>query len=468
MKLPRRRKFAERGLGAAAEVRAGKAAAASVVLPLLVWSTDARAVDFTIYDNAQSVPIGARAAGMGGAYTALACDEGALHYNPASLSCAASSHLELTANAYVLQGLRATGALGPAGDIRATTYHSIPSIVGAVRILREGESKTFFDTYPRRLTFGFSVSLPRTLALDVDPPKATGRDELSASVREDLTVADLGLGYQLDKEVSIGLALGGVVRTSERHLSWLLVDGARFRSLTDDRSSYAIGAHAKLGLLVRPYKNLSFGVSFMAPSIHVYGVARQTTILQRADESGSGALPIRAKGSSEVGMPARLAVGFAFVKRRYTFSGDVSLSFGRTVRVGYDMRGSEPIADHVLSPSTHPNINAGASVPFGTTKEVNIGFFTDFSSVSQRDIDVNGLSRVHMFGSALTVGFLGKQSRVWVGAAGEVGHTTSKFPGRQFTYGAVAQTGTLPTNDDVTVVRWTATGILGSNYSFLD
>jgi hypothetical protein len=438
--------------------------AGSVLLLLVAWSADAHAVDFTIYDNAQSVPIGARAAGMGGAYTALACDEGALHYNPASLSCAAASHLELTANAYVLQGLRATGALGPAGDVSATTYHSIPSIVGAVRILREGQSRTFFDTYPDRLTFGFTVSLPRTLALNIDPPRASGRDELSASVREDLTVADLGLGYQLGKEVSIGLALGGVVRTSERHLSWLLVDGARFRSFSDDRSSYAIGAHAKLGLLVRPYKNLSFGASFTAPSVHVFGVARETTILQRADETGSSAVPIRARGSSEVGMPARLAVGFAYVKRRYTFSGDLSVSFGRTVRMGYGMS----VPDQTLSPSTHPNLNAGASVPFGTTKEVNIGFFTDFSSVSQRDIDLNGLSRVHMFGSALTVGFLGKQSRVWVGAAGEVGHTTSKFPGREFTYAGVAQTGVLPTNDDVTVVRWTATGILGSNYSFLD
>src|SRR4051794_21812547 len=94
----------------------------------LMWSLPASALgDVTIYDNAQSVPIGGRAAGMGGAYTALACDEGALHYNPASLSCAAASHLELTANAYVLQGLRATGALGRGGNISAVKYHSIPS-----------------------------------------------------------------------------------------------------------------------------------------------------------------------------------------------------------------------------------------------------------------------------------------------------------------------------------------------------
>ena len=134
----------------------------------LVWSLPAAAFgDVTIYDNAQSAPIGGRAAGMGGAYTALACDEGALHYNPASLSCAAASHLELTANAYVLQGLRATGALGPGGNVSTTTYHSIPSIVGAVHILTEGSERTYFDTYPGRLTFGFTVSVPRTVALRV-------------------------------------------------------------------------------------------------------------------------------------------------------------------------------------------------------------------------------------------------------------------------------------------------------------
>lgn len=109
----------------------GKTVAALSSATTFMWSLHAAALgDVTIYDNAQSVPVGGRAAGMGGAYTALACDEGALHYNPASLSCAAASHLELTANAYVLQGLRATGALGSGRNVSATTY-------------------------PQRLTFGF-------------------------------------------------------------------------------------------------------------------------------------------------------------------------------------------------------------------------------------------------------------------------------------------------------------------------
>ena len=177
-------------------------------------------------------------------------------------------------------------------------------------------------------------------------------------------------------------------------------------------------------------------------------------------------------------MPARIATGFAFVKRRYTFSGDLSVNFPHDVRLAYDMTAQRinglaapaPVADIVMHPRVQPNLNLGASVPFGTTKEINIGFFTDFSSVSQEDIDNLGLSRVNMFGSSLTVGLLGRQARAWIGLAGEIGHTTSKVPGRSFTYDKVSTLppGSLPADNDATVVRWTITGILGSNYSFLD
>src|SRR5262245_37645874 len=237
----------------------------------LAWPRTAAAQGIpTVYDNAQSVPIGSRAAGMGGAYTALSCDEGALHYNPASLSCAASSHLELSANAYILQGMIARGALGRGEDISATTYHSIPSIVGAVRVLREGRSRTVFDTYPGRLTFGFTVSVPRTIALKIDPPRPDERNYSSASIRDDLTVGDLGLGFQFNRELSVGVSVGAVLRTAEQHVSRLLVRGSGlpcgqgacndYIAFGDDRSLLAVGARAKVGVLLRPIKNLSFGL----------------------------------------------------------------------------------------------------------------------------------------------------------------------------------------------------------------
>src|SRR5262249_27402349 len=117
-----------------------------------------------------------------------------------------------------------------------------------------------------------------------------------------------------------------------------------------------------------------------------------------------------------------------------------------------------------------PNVNLGASIPFGSTKELNVGFFTDVSSVSQEDRARLGSDRVTMFGGSLTIGLLSKQSRVWIGSAAEVGNTTTTVPGASFDYTHIAALpgGTLPVDGSATLVRWTITGVLGSNYSFLE
>ena len=176
------------------------ALAAASMLAALGSPTAAHALGVpTIYDNYQMVPIGSRAAGMGGAYTALSCDEAALHYNVASLSCSGSSHLELSANAYVIQGALARGSLGTGEDISAMTYHSIPSIVGAVRVIKKGEDRTRVATYPKRLTFGFSVSLPTSLAADMGEEIALAEQRLGDSTahRALLALALVVLGVLL-------------------------------------------------------------------------------------------------------------------------------------------------------------------------------------------------------------------------------------------------------------------------------
>jgi long-subunit fatty acid transport protein len=465
-----------------------RVAAAAIVAVILAWSPAARAVNVpTVYDNAQGIPIGSRAAGMGGAYTALACDEAALHYNPASLSCAASSHLELSANAYILQGTLARGELGPGEDVSALKFHSIPSIVGAVRILREGSERTRFATYPGRLAFGFSVSVPSSVAVEIDPPHAGERNYASFSARDDLTAGDLGLSYQINREVAVGVSIGGVLRTAEEQDSWLLIRGkdslcpagrcADYLAYDVSREYTAVGLRAKVGLLVRPIKNFSFGLNLVTPTVHIWGSAKENATLTRADLTGYRALPIRETGTSHVDLPLRIAIGMAYVKKRYTFTGDLSLNFPRQVEVAHDMVAEPikgvpptPVADLVSAPTYQPNVNLGASIPFGPEKELNIGFFTDFSSVSSADIAAQRSDRVHMFGGSMTLGILGKQSRVWVGSSAEIGHTTTRVPGRGFNYDAVAALppGALPASGDATLVRWTLVGILGSNYSFLE
>jgi hypothetical protein len=58
------------------------------------------------------------------------------------------------------------------------------------------------------------VTVPSSVALKIDPPHLNERNFATFSVRDDLTAGDAGLAYQINREVSVGLSLGGVLRTS--------------------------------------------------------------------------------------------------------------------------------------------------------------------------------------------------------------------------------------------------------------
>ena len=82
----------------------------------------------------------------------------------------------------------------------------------------------------------------------------------------------------------------------------------------------------------------------------------------------------------------------------------------------------------------------------------------------------SGADRVHMFGGSMALGLLGKESRAWFGLSGEIGSTTTRVPGGAFTYErfAALPRGALPDDGEATLVRWTLSGVLGSNYAFLE
>jgi hypothetical protein len=447
----------------------------------------------TIYDNYQMFPVGSRAAGMAGAYTALACDEAALHYNPAALGCAESSRLEVTANAYMLQAYAVPNAVGRGQDISAVTYHSIPTIVGAVRILRDAEE----PSGKGRVTFGVGVSVPQSLALTIDPPNPNQINYVSTSVRDDVTAGDIGVGWQVTPWLAIGASLGGVLRTFDAHSSFLLVDTVSlpcgplntsrcrdFAGFNSEQSAFAIGGRGKFGARVVPAEHVSLGVTVTTPTFHVYGQYTEndalTAALTSVDKNGNqgqifAAEPTRFRGSSEVGFPLRVALGGAYSTPRWTLSVDASVNFPHQVRVAYDLQeihihGLPPptgtVAPIEYSPQFQPNANVGLALALAKNVELDLGGFTDISSVSDTDIKKHSLDRVNMFGGSFAIGVLGKQSRGWVGASFEFGTAEAKVPSGHFTLDEVLTTG-LPNDATSTVTRWTLAGIIGSSYSFL-
>ena len=441
----------------------------------------------TIYDNYQSYPIGSRAAGMGGAYTALGCDEAALHYNPAALGCAAHSRLELAANVYQLQQLSIPDALGKGQSIQATTFNSIPSIVGGVYVLLDGD-----EDGAGRLGIGLSEEVPHSVAIKAKPAEPERPNYLSFSVRDDLTTADVGLGYQLHRVVALGLSVGAAVRTYEAHYNLLVVSRERvacawgvaecweFYASALEQEALAIGARAKLGVRVTPTDELSLGLAALSPSIDIYGTASMLQTNAVAMLLGGdpnlpiwGPYPVRLSGSSDLSLPFRLALGGAYSTSGFSISLDASVNFPHTVDVAYDLddehyEGFDPlteeeIADHEasLERGLQPNVNLGIEVGLSDEVVLDAGAFTDLSSVTERDED-----RIHMFGGTLALGLLGKQVRTWFGLSFELGMAEVDVAGSSLDLDCV-MAGGLELDRSSTATRWTLAGILGSSYSFL-
>jgi len=428
----------------------------------------------TVYDNHNLHLMGSRAAGMGGAYTALACDEAALHYNPASLACAQHSHLELVANAYMIQSLAVPRALGEGQDLSATTYHSVPSAVGAVYVVSDGDP----ETRVRRQAFAFLITIPSTLALKAEPTSATTRDFLTTSVRDDVLAGDVGYAYQVLPELSFGLSLGGAIRTMSSSSTILVTrpirsGGNEFVSLGQEIEALSIGLHAKVGARWTPSPNWALGLQLKTPSLDVYGTYKQSTSVGVAGfDANTGApildaTPVRFTGKSAASFPMRVAVGAAYLGNGYTLSADLSLGLPRDVRVAHSV---VPIrianapegtpSDLTLERVLQPNVNLGAEVFFTRSLAVGLGAFTDFSSVPKSTLEED---RVHMFGGSTALTVMGTQTRGTFGVSFSYGMAESVVQTGQFTLDSLDSSRTGLS----TITRWNVVGMIGSNYSFL-
>lgn len=444
----------------------------------------------TIYENSQTYPLGSRAAGMGGAYTALACDEAALHYNPAALGCASASRLELAANAYMLQHFDAPDAFGPSQDITATSYHPLPSIAGFVRLLADGDASGV-----GRIGLGLSVSVPHSLFLAVEPPNPEKKDFFSITLRDDLLAGDLGVGWQLSPELALGASVGGVMRTFQSKTSLLLVGGTPkdcaggqcFDFVAADSSAdlLAIGLRAKVGARWRPLPMLTLGAMVVTPTLDVYGTStlnNSTTVAIAGFDPATNrtvaayaAVPERATGSSELSLPARISVGAALALSGVLLSLDLSLGLPATARVAHDMSAvkiegvappTEAIPDTKVEIDLRPNLNLGVEVPLGAHLVLDAGAFTDLSSTSRAQLDADQADRVHMFGFTAAFGLLGRQARSWFGASFEIGSGTTRIRSQALSFEEVAAGATDTQESSYT--RWNLVGILGSSYSFID
>lgn len=440
----------------------------------------------TVYDNYQNFHVGSRAAGMAGAYTALGCDEGALHYNAAALACAVNSRLELTANVYQLQSVSVPDAFGEGQDVSATTYHSLPAVAGMTKILLDGDADRI-----GRLVFGLSVEVPHSVAVSAEPAQPTKPNYIEFKVRDQILSGDIGLGYQINRRWAVGLTAGVMMRTTETRLSTLFTDTDpipcsdqltechNFYQSGAEQENLAVGGRFKAAVRWTPTRKLSVGLVVTSPTFSVYGNSKIVSLTSYGVsypdggqlEQAFGAVPLRLNGSSDVDFPLRVAMGVAYTTDRFTLSIDGSLNFPRNRDVAYDLI-AEPIEsvptledpqDQELFRTWQPNLNIGAEFKITDGVAVAAGAFTDMSSVSLRAVTEANEDAVDMFGVSLALGMLGEQVSGWFGASFEYGSTTSKVYSGSLDFSQLVD---FEQDGLSRIERWNLAGFIGSSYSF--
>jgi long-chain fatty acid transport protein len=414
----------------------GRLGAAVGLLFGALTGSSARADDLRYNDY----PIGNRAVGLAGAFTAIANDPSGLYYNPAGLVGTTRTNVSVSTSLY---GLESTSPKGLADvDLWNLQFNIIPSEVGgsyAIGDLKPGERA--------KGAWGFEVVVPSSRAISY-----ARREELSDGFRDDTRTlqdqtlwAGVGGAFSVNEKLSLGASIFVRHRTvlMNERTTGKSSEGGFLDEMTsldayDDSCVSILGAHYQLD------SHWSFGAMFMSPSVHLRsgGRARVTKVQwggvgnnepsekEFVADTRVNRNAMRLDTHSNGGF--RLGASYQH-SHRFTISFDLSGHFPTSYdRVKFQ---DDSIADAITLPTKvrrDMTVNGalGGEWNFHSKWSVAGGLFTDFSSAPDLSADSSGrllsggrdaLSQVNLYGGTIAVGYFGDHSLSRVGFSGVTG-----------------------------------------------
>ncbi|MCE9596557.1 MAG: outer membrane protein transport protein [Spirochaetia bacterium] len=283
---------------------------------------------------------GERAAGLAGAYTAVADDPAGAYYNPAGIAFAYDNFISISASTYRESRKSYVNVFGPGQSYNRSSRGYVPNFFGAI--------KSFGD-----FRFGFSIVSPSTDDFDqadqIQFPVALNK---VSNFRNDYTERNTSflVGPSLAKPISSRFSIGATLyylydsaRITTSQLSINKNNTYTSTDLTDRRRT--MGLLPIVGMQYMPSDSLSLGASLRRPIVTAAnrrksGVVNSTAktaselVLVESTSQGSSAAT---SGSAIAGPPEsgaipeapELRMGFAtFPSRYFMVSFDVIRSFG--------------------------------------------------------------------------------------------------------------------------------------------
>jgi hypothetical protein len=376
-----------------------------------------------IESNFRPYLVGGRAAGMGGAFTALADDGSGGYYNPGGLAFVRASSLSFSLNAYGLVGGRVTDALGDGQDFPYQDMNVFPVATAGIKKLGEPE----LETGVAKHTLFFSVFLPDGLYTD-------DRDQLGESAnayfsqRSNQTLW-IGGGYA-HRLGRVGIGVGGyvLIGSLSRFLDLDIITpaGTEFVILSARDDLSTVGFVGSVGVRWDVTDQLRLGLSVFTPD---WGGGSRNSFVRIGAAVGGNAGAFGQQSnqlSATPSLPYRVQAGVAWEAGRWTLAADLILLGPRQVHDNPELKAEG--LDYLVIRNPVLNVSLGGELALGGGFAIRAGFFTDFASSDATRTDVDNTSHVNHYGLTLSGGLRTDHVRTDVGFTGWWGKGTDVIP----------------------------------------
>jgi len=339
--------------------------------------------------------VGARAAGMGGAFTALADDGSGAFYNPGGIAFVSRSQLSLSGSVYGLVSGKFEDALGDGHDFEYRNLNVFPTTTAGVWKLGAPEA-----TSAHVLAFG--VFVPDAINADDRDTLGSGENAFFFSNQVQTVWAGLTYARRMGR---IGVGATGFFLLGSRlsQLDLTVAPGAsQFSTISTriDESTYGfVGA---LGARWDVTDHLHLGASIYSPAMG--GGSRR--VFARVNFAQDGQAPQIGVANSDhlhasPSDPFRVQLGVAWSSGALTLAADGIWLGPRTV---VDDAG-QPLERSVVRRGV-ANGAVGLEYVLADRYPLRAGFFTDFSaSKNPPDPNVGNTSHIDRLGGTFSVGY---------------------------------------------------------------
>jgi long-chain fatty acid transport protein len=367
-----------------------------VPLAVLAIAGPARADD----SNFRPYIVGARAAGMGGAYTALADDGSGPYYNPAGIAFAERSSLSLSASVYGLVSGTIQNALGTGHDFNYSDLNTFPVSTAVVRKLAPDSA------------IAFSVFVPDAFRID-------DRDSIQGAqnaffLSDEIQTVWAGLTYaRRFGKLGIGASAFGLLGSETQFLD-LTAAGVptRFVTITTRSDISTKGVVGAVGLRYDVSDQLHLGLSVYSPELGT-GTRRQfIRVAQATDQAPAGGQITEIVADdlhATPALPVRVQGGIAWSSGALTLAADAILLGPRAVHDDLDREGLDRnVVRHAVVDGS-----IGAELVVAGSFPIRIGAFTDFAATKEPeeeladrpDPNASNTDHVDRYGATFSLGY---------------------------------------------------------------